>query len=92
MLADNGCPTLEQLALAQLSTAAYDRHLRQARRRYRVRRDALMDAVARHLPDARVVGMAAGLHAIVRLGMRSTARGRRGSPHARWASTRLATT
>jgi GntR family transcriptional regulator / MocR family aminotransferase len=69
VLADNGCPTLEQLALARLiDSGAYDRHLRQARRRYRVRRDALVDAVARHLPDARVVGLAAGLHAIVRLG------------------------
>jgi DNA-binding transcriptional MocR family regulator len=47
---------------------AYDRHLRQARRRYRGRRDALVAAVARHLPEARVTGLAAGLHAIVRLG------------------------
>src|SRR5439155_160068 len=43
------------------------RHLRQARRRYRARRDALVAAVRRHLPGARVTGLAAGLHAIVRL-------------------------
>ncbi|HET6448562.1 MAG TPA: PLP-dependent aminotransferase family protein [Conexibacter sp.] len=68
-LADNGCPTLEQLALARLlDSGSYDRHLRQARRRYRARRDALVTAVAAHLPAARVVGLAAGLHAIVRLG------------------------
>jgi GntR family transcriptional regulator / MocR family aminotransferase len=68
-VADHGAPTLEQLALARLiESGAYDRHLRQARRRYRVRRDALIDAVARHLPDARVTGIAAGLHVIVRLG------------------------
>ncbi len=67
-LADNGCPTIDQLALARLiESGAYDRHLRQARRRYRARRDALVRALARHLPGARVTGVAAGLHAIVRL-------------------------
>jgi GntR family transcriptional regulator/MocR family aminotransferase len=67
-LADHGAPTLDQLALARLiESGAYDRHLRQARRRYRSRRDALVDAVARYLPGARVTGLAAGLHAIVRL-------------------------
>jgi GntR family transcriptional regulator / MocR family aminotransferase len=67
-LADHGCPTLDQLALARLlESGAYDRHLRQARRRHRARRDALLSAVERHLPDARVTGLAAGLHAIVRL-------------------------
>jgi GntR family transcriptional regulator/MocR family aminotransferase len=67
-LLDHGCPTIEQLALARLiDSGAYNRHLRQARRRYRARRDALVQAVARHLPGARVTGLAAGLHAIVRL-------------------------
>jgi GntR family transcriptional regulator/MocR family aminotransferase len=68
-LSDHGCPTLDQLALARLfETGAYDRHLRQARRLYRARRDALAAAVTRHLPGARVTGLAAGLHATVRLG------------------------
>jgi GntR family transcriptional regulator/MocR family aminotransferase len=68
-LSDHGCPTLDQLALARLfETGAYDRHLRQARRLYRARRDALAGAVSRHLPGARVTGLAAGLHATVRLG------------------------
>ena len=68
VLSDHGCPTIEQLALARMiESGAYDRHLRQARRRYRARRDALVQAVARHLPGARVTGLAAGLHAIVRL-------------------------
>src|SRR5205085_11398236 len=50
-LADHGAPTLEQLALARLiESGSYDRHLRQARRRYRARRDALIAALARHLP------------------------------------------
>jgi GntR family transcriptional regulator / MocR family aminotransferase len=68
MLADYGAPTLDQLALARLiDTGAYDRHLRQARRLNRARRDALVDAVRCHLPGSRVTGLAAGLHATVRL-------------------------
>ncbi len=67
-LDDLGCPTLEQLVLARLlETSAYDRHLRRARRRNRARRDALIGAVARELPGARVSGVSAGLHALVRL-------------------------
>jgi GntR family transcriptional regulator/MocR family aminotransferase len=67
-LTDGGSPTIEQLALARLIECGdYDRHLRAARRRYRARRDALVAAVARHLPGSRVTGVAAGLHAILRL-------------------------
>jgi GntR family transcriptional regulator/MocR family aminotransferase len=68
LLADHGSPTIDQLALARLiESGAYDRHLRQARRRYRSRRDALLHAVQHHIPGARVTGLAAGLHAVVRL-------------------------
>jgi GntR family transcriptional regulator/MocR family aminotransferase len=68
-LAGSTLPTLDQLTLARLlDGGGYDRHLRQARRRYRARRDALVRAVAEHLPGARVTGVAAGLHAIVALG------------------------
>jgi GntR family transcriptional regulator / MocR family aminotransferase len=68
MLDGFGSSTLEQLALARLlETAAYDRHLRKARRRNRDRRDALIAAVARELPGAHVSGISAGLHALVRL-------------------------
>ena len=68
LLSDHGGPTIEQLALARLiEGGAYDRQIRQARRRYRARRDALVRAVSEHLPGARVTGVAAGLHAIVRL-------------------------
>jgi GntR family transcriptional regulator/MocR family aminotransferase len=68
-LADGGSPVLEQRVLARLlETAAYDRHLRLARRRMAARRAALVAAVAEHLPAAtRVEGLAAGLHAVVRL-------------------------
>lgn len=68
LLDDLGSSTIEQLALARLiETAAYDRHLRKARRRNRDRRDALIAAVARELPRAHVSGISAGLHALVRL-------------------------
>jgi GntR family transcriptional regulator/MocR family aminotransferase len=67
-LDDLGSSTLEQLMLARLLEAsAYDRHLRQARRRNRARRDALIAAVAANMPQARVSGISAGLHALVRL-------------------------
>jgi GntR family transcriptional regulator / MocR family aminotransferase len=68
LLDDLGSPAIEQLALARLiETAAYDRHLRKARRRNRARRDALIAAVAQSLTQAQVSGISAGLHALVRL-------------------------
>jgi len=67
-LDDGGSEVLGQLALARLlESAAYDRHLRRARRANRRRRDALVAALAEQLPGARLDGLAAGLHAIVRL-------------------------
>jgi len=61
-------PLLEQHALAHLlATGSYDRHLRALRRRYRARRDALVEALHRRLPRARVQGVAAGLHVYVEL-------------------------
>jgi GntR family transcriptional regulator/MocR family aminotransferase len=63
--ADLGTPVLEQLALADfVARGELDRHLRRMRRRYRARRDALLRALAEHLPHARVQGVAAGLHAV----------------------------
>lgn len=67
-LDDGGSGVLDQLALARLlESDAYDRHLRLARRRNRLRRDALQAALAEHVPGARLEGMAAGLHVVVRL-------------------------
>jgi len=67
-LDDAGEPVLEQLVLARLlDSAAYDRHLRIARRRNRSRRDALAAALAAHLPGVRLEGLAAGLHVVARL-------------------------
>ena len=63
---DLGSPALPQLTLAHLlETGAYDRHLRLVRSRHRARRDAVLAALARHLPAARVEGVAAGLHLLV---------------------------
>lgn len=64
-----GAPaTLDQLALAEMiERGELDRHLRRLRRRYRRQRDALLGALARELPDVAVEGVAAGLHAVLRL-------------------------
>jgi GntR family transcriptional regulator/MocR family aminotransferase len=65
---DMGTDVIGQLALARLiDSGVYDRHLRVLRRRHRARRDAAVAAVARHLPGAQVLGIAAGLHANVLL-------------------------
>lgn len=45
----------------------YERHLRAQRLRYRRRRGHLVAALADHLPDAEVTGLAAGLHLPLRL-------------------------
>jgi GntR family transcriptional regulator / MocR family aminotransferase len=67
-MADMGAGVIDQLAFARLiSGGTYDRHLRALRRRHRSRRDAAVAAVARHLPGAQVLGIAAGLHANVLL-------------------------
>ncbi|KUI06107.1 PLP-dependent aminotransferase family protein [Mycobacterium sp. IS-3022] len=65
-LADTGSSVMDQLAFAQLLTSGgYDRHLRQMRRRYLIRRNALLGALRRYLPRARVLGAAAGVHLTV---------------------------
>jgi len=63
--ADRGSPALEQLALADLITRGeFDRHLRRMRPVYRRRRDALLTALARRLPQLKPVGVSAGLHLV----------------------------
>lgn len=66
-LADRHSPLLEQEALATLiEEGDFERHLRRCRQRYARRRQALLDAVARHLAGrARVQGAAAGLHVVL---------------------------
>ena len=56
-------PTLDQIAMASfIEDAALERHLRSMRRRYRAKRDILIDALGTYLPEARITGTAAGLH------------------------------
>jgi GntR family transcriptional regulator/MocR family aminotransferase len=65
-LADTGSSVMDQIAFAKLlTTGGYDRHLRQMRRRYLTRRNALLWALARYLPEATVLGAAAGVHLTV---------------------------
>ena len=65
---DLGTPVVEQLALADfLERGQLDRHLRRTRAVYRARRDALVDALERLLPDCPPAGVAAGLHLVVHL-------------------------
>ena len=63
--ADMGSPAMDQLAFAELlARGDLDHHLRRMRPVYRRRRDALLGALARHLPELRPVGAAAGLHVL----------------------------
>jgi GntR family transcriptional regulator / MocR family aminotransferase len=65
---DLGSPVIEQLAYADfLDRGELDRHLRRTRVLYRRRRDALVAALAAHVPAARVHGVAAGLHLMIEL-------------------------
>ena len=66
--ADRGSPAPEQLALGEFIQAGeFDRHIRRTRLIYRKRRDALVQALKKHLPRLRVHGVAAGLHVYVEL-------------------------
>ncbi|QWB26309.1 MULTISPECIES: PLP-dependent aminotransferase family protein [Streptomyces] len=59
---------LDQLSLADfIVSGSYDRHVRRMRQRYRSRRDRLVAALAEHAPQVEVTGVAAGLHAVLRL-------------------------
>jgi GntR family transcriptional regulator/MocR family aminotransferase len=67
-LSDYGPPRIDQQALAEfITTGEFGRHLRRMRGLYRLRRDALIESLAEALPEAQVAGIAAGLHATVRL-------------------------
>ncbi|MFE0625415.1 PLP-dependent aminotransferase family protein [Streptomyces sp. NPDC058864] len=68
VLADHQSPVLDQLTLAELIVSGgYDRHVRRMRLHYRRRRDRLVTALATRAPAVRVSGIAAGLHAVLRL-------------------------
>jgi GntR family transcriptional regulator/MocR family aminotransferase len=66
--ADTHTASLSQLVVADLvESHAYDRHLKTARLRYRRRRDLLLAKLNSQVPRVQVSGVAAGLHALVRL-------------------------
>jgi GntR family transcriptional regulator/MocR family aminotransferase len=67
-LADRQTPMLEQAVLADfLAEGHMERHIRRMRRLYGLRREALLDSLHKHFADrARVLGDAAGMHAMVR--------------------------
>ena len=66
-LADTGSSVMDQIAFARfLTSGGYDRHLRQMRRRYLTRRKVLLRALTRYVPEATVLGAAAGVHLTVR--------------------------
>jgi GntR family transcriptional regulator/MocR family aminotransferase len=63
---DLGSPALPQLVLAQLiASGELEQHIRGVRKRQRHRRDVLLHALGEHLPQARVQGVAAGLHLLI---------------------------
>src|SRR6266576_1500421 len=63
---DLGSPALPQLVLARLiASGELEQHIRLVRKRQRSRRDALLGALREHLPQARVQGIAAGLHLLI---------------------------
>jgi len=64
--ADLGNAVLPQLVLTELmESGELERHLRMLRRRHRRRRDAMIEAIHTHLPQARIHGAAAGLHLMI---------------------------
>ncbi len=66
--AGSSADVLGQLVLADLiGSGGYDRHIRQARSRYRARRDRLAAELARQAPAVALRGIAAGLHALAGL-------------------------
>jgi GntR family transcriptional regulator / MocR family aminotransferase len=65
---DRGSEAIGQLALRDfIVRGELDRHLRRMRLRYQRRREALLEALADHLPEARVDAGAAGLYELVEL-------------------------
>jgi GntR family transcriptional regulator/MocR family aminotransferase len=65
---DLGCSRLDQQTLAELIRSGdFDRHVRRMRSQYRARRDALLEALRTHIPEAHVTGIAAGVHVALEL-------------------------
>jgi len=66
--AGGGPDAVSQLTLAEfIASGGYDRQVRHARLAYRRRRDELVSMVGHGARGVRVAGIAAGLHALVRV-------------------------
>lgn len=65
-LSDLGSPAILQRLVGELmARGAYDRHIRRMQRRYRMRRDALVNALRKRFgSDVEIHGQEAGLHLI----------------------------
>ncbi|MDE2112081.1 MAG: PLP-dependent aminotransferase family protein [Alphaproteobacteria bacterium] len=60
-MADDGCPWLEQMVVADLLTSGeYDHHLRRVRKIYLERRDCLVRVLRAHFGDVRLIGAEVG--------------------------------
>lgn len=65
---DGGSEAIGQLALCDfIERGELDRHIRRMRLRYQRRRETLLEALARHMPDVRVTAGAAGVYQQVEL-------------------------
>lgn len=68
MLMNNGQSWLEQAAMADfMASGEFGRHLRRIRQLYRERRDALLNALAKHFGHCEVFGDQAGMHLVWKL-------------------------
>src|SRR5262249_39813917 len=68
LLPDSPPPAPAHPPLPESPTRAhYDRHVRRARSIYRRRRDRLLAALVKHLPELTIEGVAAGVHLLLRL-------------------------
>jgi GntR family transcriptional regulator / MocR family aminotransferase len=67
-LVDGFTPPLDQLTLGGfLRSGDFDRQVRALRARYRARRDRLLEALARRLPDLAIGGAGTGVHLVLYL-------------------------
>jgi GntR family transcriptional regulator/MocR family aminotransferase len=65
---DRHVPATEQIAFARfLVSGGFERHVRRIRRRYRARRERVLEVLAQHAPAAEPVGVSAGLRVLLRL-------------------------
>jgi len=61
-------PVTEQIAFARfLTSGGFERHVRRMRRRYRKRRERVIEILAQRAPAATVIGVSAGLRVLLQL-------------------------